>query len=170
MNRAIWFFGLSGAGKTTLAYEIDRVLKKRNLNTTILDGDIVRKGLNKDLGFTKNDRNENIRRVAEVCKLMLEAGIIPIVAAITPYNAQRRLIREIIKNEKLVLVHVKCSIEVCEARDPKQLYHLARKGLIKNFTGVSDVFEENEKNCVVIDTTEAQVIDSVASFFEQTDF
>lgn len=160
MDKVIWFFGPSGAGKTTLANKFSAHCQGKSIKTVILDGDIIREGICKNLGFTREDRNENIRRIAEVCKLMLQVNITPIVAAITPYKSHIKLISEIIGQDRLLLIYVNCPIEVCEKRDPKQLYQLARKGIIKNFTGISDVYENTGGEYIEINTSDLNVNES----------
>ena len=132
----IWLTGISASGKSTIADALDIALHKQGRMTAIIDGDSVRGGLCRDLGFTDGDRDENIRRVAEVARLMLEAGLIVIVALISPSSASRHYARSIIGNEFFVEVHVDAPLETAEQRDPKGLYKKARAGLIKNFTGI----------------------------------
>ncbi|WP_332243917.1 adenylyl-sulfate kinase [Flavivirga spongiicola] len=158
----IWFFGLSGAGKTTLAKEVLQEYKERNIPTILLDGDVLRNGINKNLGFSKDDRSENVRRIAEICKLMLQANVVPIVAAITPYESDRTAVENIIGKNNILLVHVKCPINICEERDPKGLYALARKGKIKNFTGISDAYEETKMASITIDTEKNNINNSIS--------
>jgi bifunctional enzyme CysN/CysC len=150
----IWLTGLSGAGKSTIANLVESKLNEGKIHTTILDGDNVRHGLNKDLGFSESDRAENIRRIAEVSKLMLNAGLITIVSFISPFKAERQMARELIGDENFLEVHVNVSTEAAEARDPKGLYKKARQGEIKNFTGIDSPYEEPEKAEIVIDTEE----------------
>ena len=160
-NKVIWLFGLSGAGKSTLANLVSKKYEQRNVKTILLDGDILRKGINRALGFSKEDRSENVRRIAEICKLMLKVGVVPIVAAITPYESDRIAIKEIIGGDNILLVHVKSTIDICEERDPKGLYTLARKGKIKKFTGISDIFEETKLSSILIDTRNDSVDESI---------
>jgi adenylyl-sulfate kinase len=134
----IWLTGFSGAGKTTLSKEIEKGLHDMGVHTYLLDGDNIRHGLNRDLGFSKEDRKENIRRIAEVAKLFADAGLVVICAFITPYEEDRREIRKIIGDNELINVYVKCPIDVCIKRDPKGLYKKALKGEIKGFTGIDD--------------------------------
>ncbi|WP_193175987.1 sulfate adenylyltransferase subunit CysN [Oricola nitratireducens] len=150
----LWFTGLSGSGKSTIANIVDRKLIAAGAHTMILDGDNVRHGLNKDLGFTDADRVENIRRVAEVAKLMTDAGLITLVSFISPFRAERRLARDLMAGGEFVEVHVDTSLEVAEARDRKGLYKKARAGLIKNFTGIDSPYEEPENPEIRIDTSE----------------
>jgi len=151
INKTIWFFGLSGSGKTTLANGLSTELEANNLKTFILDGDIVRKGINANLGFCRQDRKENVRRIAELCKILLQVEVIPIVAAITPYEDDRKLIKEMLGNQ-LILVSVECSLYECEKRDPKGLYQSARNGEIQKFTGISDTYERSNMADVTINT------------------
>ncbi|PRX55252.1 adenylyl-sulfate kinase [Flagellimonas meridianipacifica] len=139
--KTIWFFGLSGSGKTTLSTVFSDMIDKDGRKSFLLDGDVIRKGVSNNLGFNKNDRAENVRRIAEICKILITVEIIPIVAAITPYKSNRDKIIEILGRDNLTLIYVDCSLEECEKRDPKNLYQKARMGEIKNFTGISDGFE-----------------------------
>ena len=146
----VWFTGLSGSGKSTVANLIEKRLTAEGRHAYILDGDNVRHGLNKDLGFTDEDRVENIRRVAEVARLMADAGLIVLVSFISPFRNERRLAREIAGDIKFTEVYVNTPLEVCEARDPKGLYAQARRGEIKNFTGISSPYEAPEHADVVL--------------------
>jgi bifunctional enzyme CysN/CysC len=139
--RVIWLTGLSGSGKSTIANSLERKLHDRGMHTMLLDGDNVRHGLNKDLGFTEADRVENIRRIGEVAKLMTDAGLVVITAFISPYRAERALARSILPAGEFMEVHVDAPLSVCEERDPKGLYRKARQGLIPNFTGISAPYE-----------------------------
>ncbi len=140
-GKVIWFTGLSGSGKSTLANALEKALHALGKRTYILDGDNIRQGLNKDLGFTDADRVENIRRVAEMAKLMMDAGLIVMTAFISPFRAEREMARELIGAEHFIEVFVNTSLEVCEQRDPKGLYKKAREGLIPNMTGISSQYE-----------------------------
>lgn len=155
----LWFTGLSGSGKSTIANLLERKLHSTGRHTYILDGDNVRHGLNRDLGFADADRVENIRRVAEVAKLMVDAGLIVIVSFISPFRAERRMARDLFKNGEFVEVYIETPIEVCEARDPKGLYAKARKGLIRNFTGIDSDYESPEAPELRLDTTSAEPAD-----------
>jgi bifunctional enzyme CysN/CysC len=155
----LWFTGLSGSGKSTIANLLERKLHSTGRHTYILDGDNVRHGLNRDLGFADADRVENIRRVAEVAKLMVDAGLIVIVSFISPFKAERRMARELFQNDEFLEVYLETPIEVCEARDPKGLYAKARKGLIHNFTGIDSVYEQPETPELRLDTSTAQAAD-----------
>ena len=148
----IWLTGLSGAGKTTLSKEIEKGLHEMGVHTYLLDGDNIRHGLNRDLGFSKEDRKENIRRIAEVAKLFADAGLVVICAFITPYEEDRMQIRKIISESELINVFVKCPIDVCIKRDPKGLYKKALKGEIKGFTGIDDPYEEPVQAEIVVET------------------
>jgi bifunctional enzyme CysN/CysC len=146
----VWFTGLSGSGKSTVANLIEKRLAVEGRHAYILDGDNVRHGLNKDLGFTEEARVENIRRVSEVARLMADAGLIVIVSFISPFRNERRLAREIAGDVAFAEVYVDTPLEVCEARDPKGLYARARRGEIKNFTGIDSPFEAPEHPEVVL--------------------
>lgn len=137
----IWFTGLSGSGKSTLANFIEFELHKKGLSTYILDGDNVRQGINKDLSFTPNDRSENIRRIAEISNLMLDAGLIVLAAFVSPYINDREGVKKIVGEDHFLEIYVNTSIEECERRDVKGLYKKAKKGEIKNMTGISSVYE-----------------------------
>jgi len=148
----LWFTGLSGAGKSTLAQAVEKELFQRRCHTYILDGDNIRFGLNRDLGFSPEDRTENIRRIGEVAKLMMDAGTICLTAFISPYRVDRQGAREIAPEGKFIEVYTKCSLEVCESRDPKGLYKKARAGQIPEFTGISAPYEEPEAPELVVET------------------
>lgn len=157
----LWFTGLSGSGKSTVAIALERELQKRGLLCRILDGDNIRSGINKGLGFTAEDRRENIRRIAEVAKLFVDTGIITIAAFISPSNDLRRMASDIIGAEDFKEVYISTPLEVCEARDVKGLYAKARRGKIKNFTGISAPFEAPEHPALSIDTSKVSLEDSV---------
>lgn len=157
----LWFTGLSGSGKSTVAIALERELQKRGLLCRILDGDNIRSGINKGLGFTAEDRRENIRRIAEVAKLFVDTGIITIAAFISPSNDLRRMASDIIGAEDFKEVYISTPLEVCEARDVKGLYAKARRGEIKNFTGISAPFETPEHPALSIDTSKVSLEDSV---------
>src|SRR5260221_13388856 len=159
----IWFTGLSGAGKSTLARAIERHLKAIGRNVEVLDGDIVRTHLSKGLGFSREDRNTNIQRIAFVCNLLTRNGVVSIAAAISPYREARAWARKDIGN--FVEVYVKCPLEVCRQRDVKGLYKLADEGKIKGFTGVDDPYEEPEHPELVIETDKEAVEESVTRIF-----
>jgi len=140
-GQVLWFTGLSGSGKSTLANEVEQVLHTAGRHTFLLDGDNLRHGLNGDLGFSEADRTENIRRVAEVAKLMADAGLIVLTAFVSPFAADREKARRIVGPDRFVEIYVDCPLEVCESRDVKGLYAKARQGLIPDFTGISSPFE-----------------------------
>ncbi|MYF55087.1 adenylyl-sulfate kinase [Candidatus Poribacteria bacterium] len=156
----VWFTGLSGSGKSTLANAVAHQLHERNHHTYVLDGDNVRHGLNKNLGFSPEDREENIRRVGEVAKLFVDAGTIVMTAFISPYRTDRNQARELIEENRFVEVFVECPLNICEERDPKGLYKKARSGEIKEFTGISAPYEEPNYPEVVVNTHELSVIES----------
>ena len=149
----IWFTGLSGSGKSTIANCLERKLLERGCRTTLLDGDNVRHGLNRDLGFSEADRVENIRRVGEVAKLMTNAGLIVITAFISPFTAERDLARSILPPGEFIEVFVDTPLDVCEKRDPKGLYGRARAGEIPNFTGITSPYQAPEFPEIRLETT-----------------
>jgi len=159
----LWFTGLSGSGKSTIANALEKQLYAQGRRTYVLDGDNVRHGLNKDLGFTQEDRIENIRRVAEVAKLMVDAGLIVITTFISPYRADRAIARSLFAPGEFFEVFVDTPVELCEQRDPKGLYKKARRGEVKNFTGIDSAFEAPEKPEVRLETGETGVAQSVAA-------
>lgn len=148
----LWFTGLSGAGKSTLAHAVEERLHQLNCRTYVLDGDNVRHGLCGDLGFTDQDRQENIRRIGEMAKLMLEAGIISLTAFISPFEKERTLARSLVPHGDFIEIHCFCKLDICEERDVKGLYKKARKGEIKHFTGISSPYEIPKKPEIKIDT------------------
>lgn len=150
--RAVWFTGYSGAGKSTIASGLERILAGKGFLSRVLDGDTIRKGINSNLGYSNEDRYENIRRIAEVNKLFIQSGIITINAFISPTHEIRDLARKIIGKENFIEVFVKASIEVCIMRDPKGLYKKALAGEIKDFTGIDAPYEEPLHPDLVIDT------------------
>jgi adenylyl-sulfate kinase len=162
----IWLTGLSGAGKSTLANELEFMLNRNGVHTFLLDGDNVRHGLNSDLEFSPEDREENIRRIGEVAKLFTDAGLVVIVAFISPYKKDRRRARSLVGKEEFVEVYVKCPLEVAEARDPKNLYKKARAGVIKEFTGISAPYEEPENPEIIIETDKLSVQESVSRILD----
>lgn len=156
-GKVIWFTGLSGAGKSTIAVALERELHKKNMLVYRLDGDNIRHGLNKDLGFSKQDRMENIRRIAEVAKLMADSGMIVLASFITPFEELRNKIQAIVGKEDLRLVYIKASLEICKQRDPKGLYKKAISGEIEKFTGISSAYEEPTQVDISIDTEKMSV-------------
>ncbi len=157
----IWFTGLSGSGKSTLAHSVEERLISLGIHTYVLDGDNVRRGLNRDLGFSAEDRKENIRRIGEVAKLFVDAGIIVLSAFISPYREDRKFVRSIVEEGEFIEVYVKCPLEVCEQRDVKGLYKKAREGIIKNFTGIDDPYEEPENPEIIVETDKESLEESV---------
>lgn len=151
--KTIWLTGLSGAGKSTIAIALKFKMDEGKLPCIILDGDMLRSGLNKDLGFLNEDRSENIRRTAEVAKIINDAGINVIAAMISPFKSDRSNAAKLIGHERFREVHVSTPLEVCEARDPKKLYRLVRAGEIKNFTGISSAYEVPEDPDLTLDTS-----------------
>ncbi|RMF56936.1 MAG: adenylyl-sulfate kinase [Calditrichaeota bacterium] len=164
----IWFTGLSGSGKSTLAVEAQNILYEMGAHTYILDGDNIRHGLNKDLGFSPEDRKENIRRIGEVAKLFVDAGIIVMTAFISPYREDRDAVRKLLAEGDFIEVYVQCDLEVCEQRDPKGLYKKARAGEIPEFTGISAPYEEPTNPELIIDT--AQNTDAKANARKVVDY
>src|SRR5690606_12098778 len=155
--KCLWFTGLSGSGKSTIANVVERRLLASGHHTYLLDGDNVRHGLNKDLGFTDEDRVENIRRVAEVARLMVDAGLIVLVSFISPFRSERQLARDLFARGEFAEVFVDTPLEVAEARDVKGLYAKARAGDLKNFTGIDSPYEQPEAAEIVLDTTRYDV-------------
>ncbi|WEG13514.1 adenylyl-sulfate kinase [Pullulanibacillus sp. KACC 23026] len=161
-SAVLWFTGLSGSGKSTISVELEKELHAQGIHTYRLDGDNVRHGLNKNLGFSPEDRTENIRRVGEVAKLMVDAGLITLTAFISPYLEDRKQVRDIMEEGEFIEVYVKASVETCEARDPKGLYKKARAGEIKEFTGIDAPYEEPVNPEIVLETGSLSVEESVA--------
>lgn len=157
----VWFTGLSGAGKSTLAHAVEARLHALACRSFVLDGDNVRHGLSSDLGFDQSDRQENIRRIAEVAKLMLEAGIITLTAFISPFRAERDLARQRVAKEDFIEIYCRCELDVCEQRDVKGLYRKARQGQIAHFTGISSPYEPPLNPELVLDTGFEQLDDCV---------
>jgi adenylylsulfate kinase len=156
----LWFTGLSGSGKSTLAHAVEQALYDKGCRTIVLDGDNIRHGLNKNLGFSPEDREENIRRIGEVAKLFTQAGVIALTAFISPYRADRDKVRALLNDGEFIEVYLQCAIEVCESRDVKGLYKKARAGEIKEFTGISAPYEEPLQAELVIDTAAITLEDS----------
>jgi adenylyl-sulfate kinase len=157
----LWFTGLSGSGKSTIANALDVALHNRGYHTFLLDGDNVRHGLCKDLAFSDHDREENIRRVGEVCKLFADAGLIVLSAFISPFNSDRRLVRKLFPAGEFIEVFMDAPIETCESRDPKGLYQKARSGQIKDFTGIDSPYEVPAHPELRLDTSRMSVDDCV---------
>ena len=159
-SRVLWFTGLSGSGKSTLANATEKILHDMGMNTYILDGDNVRMGLNKDLGFSPEDRTENIRRITEVSKLFVDAGSLVLTAFISPYREDREKARNIIGETDFIEIFVRADLSVCESRDPKGLYKKARSGEIKGFTGIDAPYEEPLHPELIVDTDKNSVEES----------
>ena len=157
----IWITGLSGSGKSTLAFSLEEELYKLECRTYVLDGDNIRRGLSSDLTFTDSDRKENIRRIAEVANLIVESGVIAIAALISPFKEDRILARKLLSHDDFIEIYCKASLEVCEARDVKGLYKLARAGKIENYTGIDSPYEAPENPELVIDTESETIKESV---------
>ena len=165
----VWFTGLSGSGKSTIANILEQKLHTAGKRTYLLDGDNVRHGLNKDLGFTDTDRVENIRRVAEVSKLMVDAGLITLVSFISPFKSERQMAKDLLSSDEFFEIFVNTSLEECEKRDPKGLYKKARAGELKNFTGIDSLYEEPENPDLILDTTSSnaeELTDQIINFLQ----
>lgn len=159
---AVWFTGLSGAGKSTLAHAVEEELHRLGCRTFVFDGDNVRHGLCSDLSFSVEDRSENIRRIGEMARLFVEAGVIALTAFISPLRADRERVRRLIGDADFIEIHVHCPVTVCESRDVKGMYQKARAGLIKEFTGISSPYEEPEHPDLVVNTGEETLAESVS--------
>lgn len=162
----IWLTGLPGAGKTTIASHLLKEFLPLNVKTYLLDGDEIRKGLNKDLGFSLEDRTENIRRVAEVSRILVDSGVITINAFISPSHIMRVLARDVIGRDRFILVYLDCPAEVCEKRDPKGLYAKARREGTQNFTGIANDFEPPTDADIILSTSDTTVEKSVFDLLE----
>ena len=159
----LWFTGLSGSGKSTLAHALEEKLYQKGCRTFVLDGDNVRHGLNSNLDFSESGRAENIRRISEVSKLMLESGLIVMTAFISPFNKDRNEARKLISSDDFIEIYCKASLEICETRDVKGLYKRARAGEIKNYTGIDSPYEIPENPELIIDTDNQGLEDSVST-------
>ena len=162
----IWLTGLSGSGKSTLAKLLEKALLESGKMAYSLDGDTLRSGLNRDLGFSEEDRKENIRRAGEICRLLYDAGLIVITSFISPFKADRHAVRKLFPEGKFVEVYIKASLEVCEKRDTKGLYRKARNGEIKNFTGINSPYEEPLSPELVIDSEKEDAKKSLSRLLE----
>jgi adenylylsulfate kinase len=163
----VWFTGLSGSGKSTLAHAVEEVLCRQGCRTFVLDGDNIRHGLCRDLGFSANDRHENIRRVGEVAKLFMEAGMIVLTAFISPYRADRAFARSLVGSGDFLEVYCNASLEVCEARDPKGMYREARLGQIPEFTGIASPYEAPEIPEIAVGSGTADIETCVQQIIEE---
>lgn len=157
----LWFTGLSSSGKSTVSVALETALHERGIHTYRLDGDNVRHGLNKNLGFSPGDRTENIRRIGEVSKLMIDAGLFTLTAFISPYQEDRNQVRVLVEDGEFIEIYMKASLETCEKRDPKGLYKKARLGEIKGFTGIDAPYEEPVAPEIMIDTNKLSIEESV---------
>lgn len=165
-GKVIWMTGLSGAGKSTLAFELEKTLFGKGFLTVVIDSDVVRHGLNRDLGFSEEDRHENLRRVAEVAKILVNAGVIVIVSFISPTDFSRKQARQIIGSDDIIILYVNAPLEVCEKRDVKGLYAKARQGIIPMFTGIDSPFEEPDNYDLEIKTHQLTIDESVEKISE----
>ena len=162
----LWFTGLSGSGKSTLAHALEEKLFQKGCRTFVLDGDNVRHGLNSNLDFSEKGRTENIRRISEVSKLMMESGLIVMAAFISPFNKDREEARKLISNYDFIEIYCKATLETCEARDVKGLYKRARAGEIKNYTGIDSPYEKPENPEIVIDTDQQSLEESISNILD----
>lgn len=153
----LWFTGLSASGKSTTANAVEKKLYELGHHTYLLDGDNVRHGLNKDLGFSDSDRVENIRRIGEMAKLFADAGLIVLSAFISPFRADRQMVRDLVEEGEFIEIHMSTPLSVCEQRDPKGLYQKARNGEIRNFTGIDSVYEAPEKPEITLNTADNDI-------------
>ncbi len=169
----LWFTGLSASGKSTVAHALDKYFHRSGIHSYVLDGDNVRHGLNKDLTLSPEDRKENIRRIGEVSKLFVDAGLLVLAAFIAPYREDREQLRPLLEKEQFVEVFVKCSISECEKRDPKGLYKKARTGEIKKFTGLSAPYEEPEHPEIILETDKHSVkecVDQILNYLAENGY
>lgn len=158
----VWFTGLSGSGKSTLANSLDQKFFELGVHSYVLDGDNIRQGLNKDLGFTKKDRTENMRRIGEIAKLFVDSGTIVSTAFISPYTLDREMVKNMFHPDEFFEIYVKCPLSICEYRDPKGLYKKARKGEIPEFTGITSPYEPPIAPSIIIETNLMSIEQSVA--------
>ncbi|AQM40887.1 MULTISPECIES: adenylyl-sulfate kinase [Staphylococcus] len=165
-SAVIWFTGLSGSGKSTISVELEKALFNHQIHTYRLDGDNVRHGLNRNLGFSPEDRKENIRRIGEVSKLMVDAGLITVTAFISPYKSDREAVRQLLDTDDFIEVYTQCSLSECENRDPKGLYKKVRNGEIAEFTGVNAPYEAPTQPEIVLDTETLSVEASVSKIMD----
>lgn len=166
----LWFTGLSGSGKSTLAHAVEEKLHQMGCRTFVCDGDNVRHGLNSNLGFSKEDRKENIRRIGEMCKLFIEAGVIALTAFISPFREDRERVRKLVQEGDFIEIFCDCSLEICESRDVKGMYAKARRGEIKEFTGISSPYERPENPEMIIETGKLnleQCVDIIITYLRE---
>jgi adenylyl-sulfate kinase len=166
----LWFTGLSASGKSTISNAVEQKLYELGHHTYLLDGDNVRHGLNKDLGFSDSDRVENIRRIGEMAKLFADSGLIVLSAFISPFRADRQMVRDLVEDGEFIEIHMATPLSVCEQRDPKGLYKKARKGDIKNFTGIDSIYEVPESPEITLNTAECDIeacADKVIAYLKQ---
>ena len=166
----LWFTGLSASGKSTTANAVEQKLYELGHHTYLLDGDNVRHGLNKDLGFSDSDRIENIRRIGEMAKLFADAGLIVLSAFISPFRADRKMVRDLVGAGEFIEIHMSTPLTVCEQRDPKGLYKKARRGEVKNFTGIDSAYEEPLSPEIILNTAECDIetcADTVIAYLKQ---
>lgn len=161
----VWFTGLPSSGKSTIAHSVEKRLYEKGIRTYTFDGDNIRHGLCSDLGFSEKDREENLRRIAEVIKLFLDAGIVVLAAFVSPLKKHREKVRQIVGQEDFIEIYCRCPVEICEMRDPKGMYKKAKAGEIKEYTGVSAPYEEPENPDLIIDTHLLALEDSVEKVF-----
>jgi len=169
----LWFTGLSGSGKSTIANDLEKILHQLTIRTFILDGDNIRHGLSKDLGFSDDDRNENIRRIGEVAKLFVESGTMTLTTFISPFRQERDSVRQLMSKDEYLEIYVKCSIDICEQRDVKGLYKKARNGEIKKFTGIDSPYEEPDNPDITVDTTimtTEECVNSILNYMIENNF
>jgi len=157
----LWFTGLPSSGKSTIAHKVELELYKRGIKTYVFDGDNIRTGLNKDLGFTEKERDENIRRIGEVIKLFIDAGLVVLTAFVSPLRKHREYVKSLLEDGEYIEIYVKCPAEKCAERDPKGHYEKAKLGIIKNFTGVDGPYEEPQSPDLVIETDKLSIDESV---------
>ena len=162
----LWFTGLSGAGKSTISSQVEAALHKKGVLTMVLDGDNIRHGLCSDLGFSEQDRQENIRRIGETAKLFMESGVVILTAFISPFRSDRQIARGLVNSEDFSEIYVECPLDICEERDIKGLYAKARKGEINNFTGISSPYEVPENANLIVNTDELDVNECVERVIE----
>ncbi|MCL4501344.1 MAG: adenylyl-sulfate kinase [Deltaproteobacteria bacterium] len=165
----LWFTGLSAAGKSTIAHGVEKRLFNRGIRSYVLDGDNVRHGINADLGFSPEDRTENIRRIVEISKLFIDAGLIVLASFISPSRKDRDFVKSCFSGDNFYEIYIKCSIRECKRRDPKGMYAKARKGIINNYTGITALYEEPEYPDLILDTEKLDIagaIQAVLNFMD----